>query len=276
MANNFIELPVPLKDGVGASVNVSAFGRSKTVFASGLGGSDTLRVIIEISSDEVPMEDSFSPIVQFNKTNNSDISIVARWMRIRVSGFCEGDLTGIILVGADEKEIPGPEGPQGPQGLQGLQGVQGIQGDQGIQGVQGDDGVAGPQGPAGSSGPPSILSVFVDALSSTDLSPYSDALLGATLALPSDGDYLVTFDGNYETSTGTTLMEFGISLDSLSAVLADSFRKAFAGDQRTLSTSALIVGGTVGQVVRVLMRKASGASYVKMYRRRLTVMKVTL
>lgn len=82
-----LSLPVPAGNGIGASVDVSAMGQSKTLFYSG-GRNVDVNCIVEISTDGVV----FSQLASFQGATPATLNIISsiQTMRIRTNGFVMG------------------------------------------------------------------------------------------------------------------------------------------------------------------------------------------
>ena len=93
MGNLFFDLPVPAGDGVGAAVDVTTLGRTKTITVQGnLKGTIT----VEISLDGA----TFYPLKSFAKKGKLTEEFAAQYMRCRVSGYKSG--TGNVDVGSED------------------------------------------------------------------------------------------------------------------------------------------------------------------------------
>jgi hypothetical protein len=94
MANVYVNLPVPIGNGVGASVVVSMMGRDKTVTYQ---GNLLAAVEIQFSLDGV----NFVPQYTFNGPGKQTFEFAALSMRVRVSNF-RGGTAANVDVGADD------------------------------------------------------------------------------------------------------------------------------------------------------------------------------
>lgn len=95
MGTLFVDLAVPAADGVGANVDVSLMGQSKTITYNGtLVGSVTIEVAVDAGGV------AFFPIHTFTGPASVTLEVAARWMRTRVSGFAAG--AGNVDVGAND------------------------------------------------------------------------------------------------------------------------------------------------------------------------------
>lgn len=93
MGNLFFDLPVPAGDGVGAAVDVTTLGRTKTITVQGdLKGTIT----VEISLDGA----TFYPLKSFAKKGKMTDEFAAQYMRVRVSGYKSG--SGNVDVGSED------------------------------------------------------------------------------------------------------------------------------------------------------------------------------
>lgn len=80
-----VNLPVPVGNGVGTPVDVSAMGPLKTIT---LGGGATCVVVVEISNDVVPQ--NWAPLWVFPASGVKSIDIACRWMRATVQQYLKG------------------------------------------------------------------------------------------------------------------------------------------------------------------------------------------
>lgn len=81
MANSFIDLPVPAADGVGAAVDVSVQGKTRTITIQGV--FDGANVTVEASVDGGV---DFVGVASFTASGKQTIDIAAQFMRVRVLG----------------------------------------------------------------------------------------------------------------------------------------------------------------------------------------------
>jgi hypothetical protein len=82
MPNLFVNLPLPVANGLGASVNTSTMGRDKTIVVSGTFPGAT--ITIEASVDGGV---EFAPIAVFQSGSNKKIvPVAAEFLRVRVAG----------------------------------------------------------------------------------------------------------------------------------------------------------------------------------------------
>jgi len=119
-------------------------------------------------------------------------------------------------------------------------------------------------------------SQYVGPTASTSSNAFVDGMAGLSVAIPTDGDYWIFYEGEGMNSNANAVLEIGLSIDSVVAVEADSERSSQgnANDLRTIASSKRVNGLLTGQLVRVLFRKLSGAQSVSIIRRRLTIIKV--
>lgn len=108
---------------------------------------------------------------------------------------------------------------------------------------------------------------------------FVDGMSGGVVTVPLDGDYWAIFEGEVMNQSAAAMLEIGISVNSLIAVVAGSerFSKGNASDERTAATTVQLPGLTAGDVVRMLFREASpipGVRIVQVDRRRLTIFRV--
>jgi hypothetical protein len=83
MSNQYVLLPTPLGNGTGTPVDVSTFGALKTIVVTGDAKSSKN---IEINNDAA-QGGSWQSVVTFTKNGTVTVSVAARWMRVRVSGY---------------------------------------------------------------------------------------------------------------------------------------------------------------------------------------------
>lgn len=83
MANQFVNLPVPVGNGVGAAVDVSSFGASKSVV---VGGNAQAQITVEINNDAAQLG-SWSALKTVQNTGEFVVDVACRWMRVRVAGY---------------------------------------------------------------------------------------------------------------------------------------------------------------------------------------------
>ena len=94
MPNQFVTLPVPVGNGTGAAVDVSAMGAEKTVVVCG--GAFVAAVHIEVSNDGV----TWGPFIDFTACDWDNYIVSCRFMRVRVSGYKSG--APVAAVGASD------------------------------------------------------------------------------------------------------------------------------------------------------------------------------
>lgn len=85
MGNIFVNIPVPVANGSGAPVSMSAFGYSKSISVA---GPFDAAVTIEISNELVPT--TWAPVVTFNRPDGIVADVACRWMRASVAGYKTG------------------------------------------------------------------------------------------------------------------------------------------------------------------------------------------
>lgn len=76
MANVFLNIPVPVTDGVGAAVDVSAMGKTKSFV---IGGSFRACVNVEYAIGDAPTD--WAPLATFLQAGNLTIDIACQWIR---------------------------------------------------------------------------------------------------------------------------------------------------------------------------------------------------
>lgn len=109
MANLFVDLPVPVGNGVGAAVNTSAMGKERTITVQ---GAFTATLTVEISNDGV----DFVGLTSFFGPAKRTIPIAAQFMRVRLAGLEPGTpLTANVDVACNDNgglflNLPAPAG----------------------------------------------------------------------------------------------------------------------------------------------------------------------
>jgi hypothetical protein len=83
MSNQFVNLPVPAGNGVGAAVDVSTFGASKSIV---VGGNAQAQITIEVNNDPAQLG-SWSALKTVQNTGEFVVNVACRWMRVRVSNY---------------------------------------------------------------------------------------------------------------------------------------------------------------------------------------------
>jgi hypothetical protein len=97
MAKVYADLPVPVGDGVGASVDTSAFAARKTITVGGTISS--VACTIEVSQDDT----DWAPLVTFTMLGKRTLTVAAAYMRVRISGSVGVAAFALnVDVGADE------------------------------------------------------------------------------------------------------------------------------------------------------------------------------
>lgn len=86
MANLFVNLPAPAANGAGAAVDVSAFGKTKSIVC---GGGFVATVNVEYSTDAAGAG-PWAPLATFLQAGNLTIDVAAHWMRAVTSSYQSG------------------------------------------------------------------------------------------------------------------------------------------------------------------------------------------
>jgi hypothetical protein len=109
---------------------------------------------------------------------------------------------------------------------------------------------------------------------STSSLVYIDGMAGG-IVVPIDGNYCAHYEGEGMNQNANGVVEIGISVNSVVAVVANSERASNgnANDMRPLVTTVDLGALTAGDIVRMLFRKKSGAGSVQVDRRNLEIVK---
>jgi len=113
---------------------------------------------------------------------------------------------------------------------------------------------------------------------STTSGTYVDALGGSSISPPFDGDYLVIFEGDIKGSTGNTVNQIAIGLNSTTAAAAGTTGRTMQGNGGADIATAIhvkLTGLTTGDTLHGIFRKLSGPGTTTMGDRRITMFKVT-
>lgn len=99
MANLFTSLPVPVGNGVGTAVDLSAYGGTKTITVNGTAKAS---ITVEINNDAA-QDGSWVALYTFSSKGWLTVDIAVRFMRVRVSGFDRfaGGTTAVNVGGTD-------------------------------------------------------------------------------------------------------------------------------------------------------------------------------
>ena len=110
---------------------------------------------------------------------------------------------------------------------------------------------------------------------STSGSDFVDGMSGSVVTVPMDGSYCAEYEGESKNQSGSGVIEIGISVNSVLVTVLDSTRgsQGNANDIRPSPTSVELGALVAGDVVRMLLRKSSGAGSVEVNRRNLTIIK---
>jgi hypothetical protein len=120
-------------------------------------------------------------------------------------------------------------------------------------------------------------SQYVATPASTSGNAFVDGMSGLSVPVPIDGKYCAIWEGEFKNDSASTVLEVGVSTNSLVAVVANSERsiQGNANDSGSFITSIDLGVLTAGDLVRGLFRKAAGAppQSVSVIRRNLTIIK---
>jgi hypothetical protein len=99
---------------------------------------------------------------------------------------------------------------------------------------------------------------------------------GSTVVVPIDGDYWAIIESEAENQSASGIIEIGISVNSVVAVVANSERRSQgnANDVRPVISTIQLSALTAGDLVRCLFRKVAGAGSVSLGDRHLSIFKV--
>jgi hypothetical protein len=111
MGNVFSNLPIPVSDGPGTAVNVSAQGEEKTIVVEGDFVGSTLA--IEAATDAAGT--NFAPVALFDANGSKKVKVAARWLRTNVQGRSAEPFSVVCDVGANDNatqvlNLPVPAG----------------------------------------------------------------------------------------------------------------------------------------------------------------------
>lgn len=119
-------------------------------------------------------------------------------------------------------------------------------------------------------------STYVAAAAATSGNNFVDGMSGFSVVVPIDGSYWAIWEGEFMNSNASAILEVGVGVNSVVAVVANSERKTQgnANDMGAFITSIELGALVAGDLVRGLIRKASGPQTVSVIRRNLTIFKV--
>jgi hypothetical protein len=86
MGNLFANIPVPAANGIGAAVDVSTMGKTKSLV---IGGGFQATVNVEYATDDVGAG-PWAPLATFLQSGNLTIDVAARWLRAVTSEYKSG------------------------------------------------------------------------------------------------------------------------------------------------------------------------------------------
>ncbi|HMA24085.1 MAG TPA: hypothetical protein VKP00_08820, partial [Gemmatimonadaceae bacterium] len=109
MGNLFANIPVPVTNGPGAPVDVSAMGKTKSIVC---GGVFDATVNVEFATDAGAAV--WAPLATFHQSGNLTIDVAAHWLRSNVSNYKSGAAN--VDVGSDDSgtvfaQLPGGGAP---------------------------------------------------------------------------------------------------------------------------------------------------------------------
>jgi hypothetical protein len=119
-------------------------------------------------------------------------------------------------------------------------------------------------------------STYVAASTATSGNVFVDGMSGLDVTVPIDGSYWAIWEGEFMNSNASAVLEVGVSVNSLVAVVANSERslQGNASDLGNFVTSIELGALSAGDLVRGLFRKVMGPQTVSLIRRNLTIFKV--
>lgn len=118
---------------------------------------------------------------------------------------------------------------------------------------------------------------FLSTILSTSLTTFQDAFPAVNLVVPADGTYLIQYEGNILGSSGNTVNEIGIAVDSGggNVVVADSQRLIQGNGGADLSTYCHTFQTlTAGWTVTGVWRKNTGSGSSTVGNRRITIIRI--
>ena len=100
MANQYVNLPLPVGNGAGAAVDVSTFGPFKTVV---IDGNTSAIYNIQFNNAAIATDGSWASLCSIQNKGQRTMFASARWMRVVVSGFnaSQGGVASVDLGGDD-------------------------------------------------------------------------------------------------------------------------------------------------------------------------------
>jgi len=113
---------------------------------------------------------------------------------------------------------------------------------------------------------------------STTSGTYVDALGGSSVSPPFDGDYFIVFEGDIKGSTGNTVNQIAIGLNSTTSPASGTTGRTMQGNGGADIATAIhvkLTGLTTGDTIHGIFRKLSGPGTTTMGDRRITMIKVT-
>lgn len=118
-------------------------------------------------------------------------------------------------------------------------------------------------------------SLFKGDTVSTSGAVFVDGMSGGVVTVPINGNYCAEYEGESKNQSGSGVIEIGISVNSVLVAVLDSTRESQgnANDMRPSMTSVDLGALVAADVVRMLIRKSSGAGSVQVERRNLTIVK---
>lgn len=303
---DFADFNIPPADGDGAPLDVSAFGSFSTFIASGDFPGVTMTVL---SSED---GNSYSPCLAFGDNGGlKNKNVIAKFMKIRVRGRSDLPFDGKISIGsakpitidADSALTGDPITVRGPTNAEGSSLALARADHQHRLEVEVEDegaltgarptlnfigaGVGAIDNPAEDRVDITIPGSVTDgavverwsyqlAPASTSGTSWVDATAGTPVVVPIDGDYLCIFESVSSNQAASGILEVGIGVNTTASPYPESVRASQgpASDLRSTITTVRVTGLVTGDLVYAIFKKLAGAGAVRLFTRRLTLIKV--
>lgn len=129
---------------------------------------------------------------------------------------------------------------------------------------------------AGAGGLPLARTLVDTVMAVTTSSAYANAMDGGSVSIPRDGDYLVIFEGTWDSTNTSNLVDVGIAVNDETVPVGDSVRTFdpdSTGNPNSYTTTALLTGLSAGDAIYGIFARHGGGSG-RLFTRRLTVIEV--